>query len=87
MTPNPEGKTAALSLDAESHKVSNNGKAEDNQEITTKRAELWFAGLNRGIVAGRLRAKAFGQNEPATDNYTPWEIQKNERIELAKSTP
>ena len=68
--------------------VSNTGTAEDDQEITRKRAQAvvdWL--VSHGIAAGRLRAVALGRNKPVTDNDTPQEIQQNERIELAKTIP
>lgn len=76
----------ALAINVESHKVSNPGTAEEDQEITRKRAQAvvdWL--VSHGIAAGRLRAMALGRNKPVTDNDTPQEIQRNERIELARA--
>ena len=78
---NPE-----MALDVESHKTSKNGDGEKDQEITWKRATAVVAWLEaHGIAAGRLRPKALGRNKPITENDTPLEIQRNERIELAKA--
>jgi outer membrane protein OmpA-like peptidoglycan-associated protein len=77
-----------LAVDVESHKISKNGNAEDDQEITRNRARAVVAWLEaHGIAAGRLQPKALGRNKPITENDTPLEIQRNERIELAKITP
>jgi len=77
-----------LAIDVESHKMSKNGNAEDDQEIARKRATAVVAWLEaHGIAAGRLRPKALGRNKPITENDTPLEIQRNERIELAKPAP
>jgi len=74
----------SLSVHVESHKTSMNGSAEDDQEITRKRAKAVVDWLEaRGIAAGRLRPEALGRSKPITDNDTPVEAQRNERIELA----
>ena len=68
----------------ESHKFSTRGSAEDDLEITRRRANAvvdWL--VAHGITAGRLQAKPFGRAKPVTENDTPQEIQQNERIELA----
>lgn len=79
---------AGLTVDLEGHIVSKNGNAEDDQEITRKRAQAVVAWLEgHGIAAGRVRPKAFGRNKPITENDTPLEIQRNERIELVRTTP
>jgi outer membrane protein OmpA-like peptidoglycan-associated protein len=75
-----------LAVAVESHKFSTNGKAEDDLEITRKRATVvvdWL--VAHGIAAGRLQAKALGRTKPATENDTAIEIQQNERIVLAKA--
>jgi outer membrane protein OmpA-like peptidoglycan-associated protein len=78
----------ALPVDVESHKMSNNGNAADDLEITRRRAKAVVDWLEaHGIAAVRLQAKALGRTRPVTENDTPLEIQKNERIELAKTTP
>jgi outer membrane protein OmpA-like peptidoglycan-associated protein len=70
----------------ESHKFSSKGNAEDDLEITRKRASAlvdWL--VAHGITAGRLQSKAFGRTKPVTENDTAIEIQRNERIVLAKA--
>lgn len=73
-------------IDVESHMMSHNGTAENDQQITRKRAKAVVNWLEaHGIAAGRLHPKALGRNKPVTDNDTPLEVQRNERIELAKT--
>jgi outer membrane protein OmpA-like peptidoglycan-associated protein len=68
----------------ESHKMSEDGNPEDDQEITQKRATAIVAWLEaHGIATGRLQPKGLGRSKPVTENDTPLEIQRNERIELA----
>lgn len=70
----------------ESHKMSNSGSAEDDLEITKKRAKAVVECMEaHGVAAGRLQPKALGRSEPITENDTPLEIQRNERIELART--
>jgi outer membrane protein OmpA-like peptidoglycan-associated protein len=77
-----------LTLNVESHKVSYYGNAEDDLEITRKRADAVVAWLEaQGIAAGRLQPKALGRNKPITENDTLLEIQRNERIELVRASP
>ncbi len=77
-----------LIIDVESHKMSKNGNAEDDKEITRKRAKAVVDCLEvHGIAAGRLQPKALGQIKPITENDTPLEIFQNERIEIAKHVP
>lgn len=79
---------SGLTIDVESYKSSINGSAEDDQEITRKRAQAVAGWLEtHGIAAVRLQPKAFGRNKPITENDTPMEVQRNERIELAKTAP
>jgi OOP family OmpA-OmpF porin len=76
----------AMTFDVESHKMSTSGTAEDDQDITRKRATAvvtWF--VAHGIAAERLRGKPLGRNKPITENDTPLEIQRNDRIELAQT--
>ena len=73
-----------LAVIVESHKFSAKGSAEDDQEITRKRANAvvnWL--VAHGITAGRLQSKALGRTKPVTENDTAIEIQRNERIVLA----
>jgi len=77
-----------LVIDVESHLMSRNGTAESDQEATRKRAQAVVAWLEvHGVVAARLRPKAFGRSKPITENDTPLEVRRNERIELAKTAP
>jgi outer membrane protein OmpA-like peptidoglycan-associated protein len=78
----------ALAVVVESHKFSADGTAESDQQITSKRAKAvteWLAA--RGIATGRLESRALGRSMPITDNDTPLEVQRNERIELVKTAP
>jgi outer membrane protein OmpA-like peptidoglycan-associated protein len=78
----------SLTIDVESHKMSNNGSPEADLEITTRRAKAVLDWLQaHGISAGRLQAKGFGRNKPVTENDTPLEIFRNDRIELVKTAP
>jgi outer membrane protein OmpA-like peptidoglycan-associated protein len=71
-------------IDVESHKMSLNGSAEDDQETTRKRAKAVVDWLEaRGVAAGRLRPEGLGRSKPIGDNDTPIEAQRNERIELS----
>jgi outer membrane protein OmpA-like peptidoglycan-associated protein len=79
---------SGLTIDVESHKMNNNGNPQDDQEITRKRAKAVVDWLEaHGIASGHLQPKALGRNKPITENDTPLEIQRNERIELAKPAP
>jgi len=76
----------SLAVIVESHKFSTNGRAEDDLEITKKRGNAVVDWLEaHGISAGRLQSKALGRTNPLTENDTPIEIQRNERIALAKA--
>jgi len=75
-----------LGIIVESHKFSTNGNAENDLEITKKRANAvvdWL--VAHGVTAGRLQSKALGRTKPLTENDTPIEIQRNERIALSKA--
>jgi outer membrane protein OmpA-like peptidoglycan-associated protein len=77
---------ANLAVIVESHKFSTKGNAEDDLEITRKRANAvvdWL--VAHGITAGRLQTKGFGRSKPVTENDTAIEIQRNERIVFAKA--
>jgi hypothetical protein len=70
----------------ESHKFSTKGNPEDDLEITRRRANAvadWL--VAHGIAAGRLQSKAVGRAKPVTENDSAIEIQRNERIALAKA--
>jgi outer membrane protein OmpA-like peptidoglycan-associated protein len=74
-----------LAVTVESHKFSTTVNAEGDLEITRKRANAvvdWL--VAHGIAAGRLQSKALGRTRPVTENDTAVEIQRNERIVLAK---
>jgi len=74
-----------LAVAIESHKVSTNRSAENDLRTTTDRANAVVAWLvAHGITVGRLQPKPFGRGMPLTENDTPIEIQRNERIALAK---
>jgi len=80
LTTNP-----ALAVVVESHKMSEDGNAQDDQEITEKRAKALVAWLeSHGISEKRLQAKGLGRSKPLSENDTPLEIQRNERIELVR---
>jgi outer membrane protein OmpA-like peptidoglycan-associated protein len=75
----------SLTVVVESHKSSTDGNEQADLDITSKRAKTvtaWFEA--HGIAAERLQSKALGRSKPITENDTPLEIQRNERIELAK---
>jgi outer membrane protein OmpA-like peptidoglycan-associated protein len=74
-----------LAVTVESHKFSTKENAQDDLEITRKRANAvvdWL--VAHGINASRLQSKALGRTKPVTENDTPIEIQRNERIALVK---
>ena len=74
-----------LAVVIESHKVSSTGTAEADLEITKKRAAAvvdWL--VSHGIAPARLQPKPLGRTKPITENDTAIEIQRNERIAIAK---
>ncbi|HEY2546801.1 MAG TPA: OmpA family protein [Candidatus Acidoferrum sp.] len=74
-----------LAVVIESHKVTTNGTEESDLKTTSDRANAVVAWLvAHGIAAGRLQAKPFGRSRPLTENDSAIEIQRNERITLAK---
>jgi outer membrane protein OmpA-like peptidoglycan-associated protein len=76
----------SLAVIVESHRFSTKGNAEGDLEITRKRAKAvvdWL--VAHGIAAGRLQSEALGRSKPLTENDTATEIQRNERIALAKA--
>lgn len=78
---NPE-----LSVVIESHKVSMEGTPEMDAEITRERANAVFDWLvAHGVARRRLQPKPGGRNHPITENESPGEVQRNERIVLAKA--
>ena len=77
-----------LAVTVESHKFSTKGNPQDDMEITRKRANAvvdWL--VAHGINARRLQSRALGRTKPVTENDTATEIQRNERIVLAKAAP
>jgi outer membrane protein OmpA-like peptidoglycan-associated protein len=72
----------------ESHTMTNNSSAKSDEEITQRRVQAVVAWLEaHGVAAGRLRPQALGRSKPVTENDTPMEIQKNNRIELVATAP
>jgi len=77
-----------LAVVVESHKVSEDGTAQNDLEITEKRARTAVAWLEaHGISAKRLQANGLGRSKPISENDTDSEIQRNERIELVAQNP
>jgi outer membrane protein OmpA-like peptidoglycan-associated protein len=77
-----------ISIIIESDKVSPRGASDDDAEITRERANAvmdWL--IAHGIDRNRLQPWPAGHNNPVTDNESPSEIQRNERIVLKKNTP
>jgi outer membrane protein OmpA-like peptidoglycan-associated protein len=78
----------AVTFDVESHKMTNDGNAEADLEISRKRAKAVVDCLQaHGVAAGRLQPKGLGRTKPITENDTAQEIQRNERIEFVKLSP
>jgi outer membrane protein OmpA-like peptidoglycan-associated protein len=78
---NPKGKYTL-----ESHKMSDGGTEKDDLEITGKQAQVLVAWLEaHGVAPQRLQAKGAGRSKPLTENDTPAEIERNERIELVET--
>jgi len=79
---------SGLTIEVQSHTMSKNGNAEEDTETTRKRAQAvatWL--IASGIASARLRPQAMGRNKPISENDTPLEIQRNDRIELVKTAP
>jgi outer membrane protein OmpA-like peptidoglycan-associated protein len=77
-----------LAVVIESHKVSSHGTAQGDMEVTGQRANAvveWL--VAHGVERTRLTAKPFGRTKPLSENDTPLEIQRNERLVIAKTTP
>jgi outer membrane protein OmpA-like peptidoglycan-associated protein len=75
-------------FDVESHTMNANGNADEDFEITRQRAQAVVGWLEaHGVAPGRLEPKALGRNKPIADNGTPLGLKRNDRIELAKTTP
>lgn len=70
----------------ESHKMSMEVGPKADAEITRQRANAvvdWLIG--HGVARERLQSKACGRSNPLTENESPSEVQRNERIVLAKA--
>lgn len=75
-----------VSIIIESDKVSPTGTPEDDAEITRERANAvmdWL--VAHGVPKSRVQPLPAGRNNPITDNESPAEIQRNERIVLIKA--
>jgi outer membrane protein OmpA-like peptidoglycan-associated protein len=65
--------------------TDNVGTPEANQTLSQERARAVMAALvTRGIEAGRMTAKGYGQTTPVADNRTEEGRAKNRRVELVK---
>ena len=65
--------------------TDNVGTPEANLKLSQDRAQAVMAALvERGIAAGRLTAKGYGQTSPVSDNRTEDGRAKNRRVELVK---
>lgn len=65
--------------------TDNVGDSAANQKLSEARAQSVVAALvQRGIAAGRMTAKGFGQSVPVADNRTEEGRAKNRRVELVK---
>ena len=65
--------------------TDNVGSADANLKLSRERAQAVMAALaERGVAAGRLTAKGYGQTVPVADNRTEDGRAKNRRVELVK---
>ena len=65
--------------------TDNVGTPEANLKLSQERAQAVMAALvARGIAAGRMTAKGYGQTTPVADNRTEEGRAKNRRVELVK---
>ena len=70
----------------ESHRMSDGDTGKEDLEITQKRAQVLVAWLEgHGVAPQRLQAKGVGRSKPLTENDTPTEMERNERVELAET--
>ena len=74
-----------ISVTVESDKFTPNKPPELDSEITRERANAvvdWL--VAHGVERSRVQPRAAGRNNPITENESPSEIQRNERIVLIK---
>ncbi len=65
--------------------TDNVGTPQANEKLSADRAQAVMAALvTRGIAAGRMTAKGYGQTSPIADNRTEEGRAKNRRVELVK---
>jgi OmpA-OmpF porin, OOP family len=82
----PVIKSANDNLEVGGH-TDNAGKPASNQSLSERRAKTVLNYLvGKGIEAGRLTSKGFGQDKPIADNATPEGKQRNRRIEFQVTT-
>lgn len=75
---------SALRIEVGGH-TDNVGTPESNLKLSRERAQAVMAALvQRGIDAGRMTAKGYGQTVPVADNRTEEGRAKNRRVELTK---
>ena len=75
-----------VSIIIESDKMSAQGPSEDDAEITRERANGvmdWL--IAHGIARSHVQPRPAGRNNPVTENESPSEIQRNERIVLIRA--
>jgi len=73
-----------LKLEVGGH-TDNVGAVDANQKLSEDRARAVMAALvGKGIAAGRLTAKGYGQTAPVADNRNEEGRAKNRRVELTK---
>jgi outer membrane protein OmpA-like peptidoglycan-associated protein len=71
-----------LKLEVQGH-TDNVGNPVANKALSQARADaVKNALIKRGIAAGRLTAKGYGQDQPIDDNKTPEGRQKNRRVQF-----
>jgi outer membrane protein OmpA-like peptidoglycan-associated protein len=74
-----------VSVVVESHKWSTDAPPETDSEITRERANAvtdWL--VTHGIARTRVQPRPFGRDKPFNGNESPSEVERNERIALAK---
>jgi outer membrane protein OmpA-like peptidoglycan-associated protein len=75
---------AGLRIEVGGH-TDNVGTPEANMKLSQERAQAVMAALTqRGVEAGRLTAKGYGQTVPIADNRSEDGRAKNRRVELVK---